>query len=252
MKLYSWNVNGIRAVLKKNFEEFVLEHNPDVLCLQETKARAEQVELPLSLAGYRTYWNSAEKAGYSGTAIFTKDEPLAVSYGIGIEEHDTEGRVITATFEDFHLVTVYTPNAQGELKRLDYRLEWDTAFREYLKGLEETKPVIFCGDLNVCHHEIDLARPGSNRMSPGFSDPERESFSHLLESGFTDTFRAANPGLEGAYSWWSYRAGARGKNIGWRLDYFGVSNALTSRVTSPLIHADVLGSDHCPVSIEFE
>jgi len=194
MKLYSWNVNGIRAVLKKNFEEFVLEHNPDVLCLQETKARAEQVELPLSLAGYRTYWNSAEKAGYSGTAIFTKDEPLAVSYGIGIEEHDTEGRVITATF----------------------------------------------------------ARPGSNRMSPGFSDPERESFSHLLESGFTDTFRAANPGLEGAYSWWSYRAGARGKNIGWRLDYFGVSNALTSRVTSPLIHADVLGSDHCPVSIEFE
>ena len=251
MKRYSWNVNGIRAVLKKNFEEFVLEHSPDVLCLQETKARAEQVELPLTLAGYRTYWNSAEKAGYSGTAIFSKTEPLEVSYGLGVDIHDTEGRVITATYEDFHLVTVYTPNAQNELKRLDYRLEWDAAFREYLKGLEATKPVIFCGDMNVCHQEIDLARPAANRNSAGFSDAERESFTHLLDSGFVDTFRAANPELEGAYSWWSYRAGARGKNIGWRLDYFGTSKSIHDRVKNPQIHADVLGSDHCPVSIEW-
>jgi len=250
MKLYSWNVNGIRAVLKKNFEEFVEEHQPDVLCLQETKAQAEQVDLPLTMAGYRTYWNSAEKAGYSGTAIFTKVEPLEVSYGMGIDEHDKEGRVITATFEDFHLVTVYTPNAQNQLKRLDYRLEWDAAFRRYLKSLEASKPVIFCGDLNVCHNEIDLARPKANRMNAGFSDPERESFGALLNEGFIDTFRAANPELEGAYSWWSYRAGARGKNIGWRLDYFGVSESLHARVKNPLIHSDVLGSDHCPVSIE--
>ncbi len=249
-KLYSWNVNGIRAVLKKNFEEFVQEHDPDVLCLQETKARAEQVELPLSMAGYKTYWNSAEKAGYSGTAIFTKTEPLEVSYGIGVPELDTEGRVITATYEDFHLVTVYTPNAQSELRRLDYRLRWDTAFREYLMGLEKSKPVIFCGDLNVCHHEIDLARPNTNRHSPGFSDPERESFTSLLVAGFIDTFRHENPTLEGAYSWWSYRAGARGNNVGWRLDYFGVSKAFHENVSAPKIHADVLGSDHCPVSIE--
>ncbi len=251
MKLYSWNVNGIRAVLKKNFEEFVMEHEPDVLCLQETKAKAEQVDLPLSLAGYRTYWNSADKAGYSGTAIFTKTEPLEVTYDMGIPEHDTEGRVITATFEDFHLVTVYTPNAQNGLKRLDYRLNWDEAFCDYLKELEQSKPVIFCGDLNVCHHEIDLARPSSNRGSAGFSDGERESFSALLDAGYIDTFRDANPGLEGAYSWWSYRAGARGNNVGWRLDYFGVSESINNRVANPKIHADVLGSDHCPVSIEF-
>jgi len=249
-KLYSWNVNGIRAVLKKNFEEFVLEHDPDVLCLQETKARAEQVELPLSLAGYKTYWNSAEKAGYSSTAIFTKEEPLEVINGIGIPEHDTEGRVITATYPDYHLVTVYTPNSQSELRRLEYRLEWDIAFRNYLKELEKTKPVIFCGDLNVSHHEIDLARPSANRSNPGFSDPERESFTHLLDAGFIDTYREENPEKEGAYSWWSYRAGARGNNVGWRLDYFGVSKDFQAKVTNPQIHADVLGSDNCPVSIE--
>ena len=250
MKLYSWNVNGIRAVLKKNFEEFVLEHDPDVLCLQETKARPEQVELPLTMGGYKAYWCSAEKAGYSGTAIFSKTAPLEVSYGLGIPEHDTEGRVITATFEDFHLVTVYTPNSQNELKRLDYRMEWDTAFLAHLKALEETKPVVFCGDLNVSHHEIDLARPAANRKNAGFSDQERESFTRLLDAGFIDTYRHANPTQEGAYSWWSYRAGARGKNIGWRLDYFGVSTSLIERITNPQIHADVLGSDHCPVSIE--
>ena len=249
--LYSWNVNGIRAVLKKNFEEFVLEHDPDVLCLQETKARPEQVELPLTLSHYKTYWNSAEKAGYSGTAIFSKVAPLEVTYGIGSSEHDSEGRVITATFEDYHLVTVYTPNAQNGLKRLDYRLSWDDAFLSYIKTLEESKPVIFCGDLNVSHKEIDLARPGGNKMSPGFSDEERESFSRLLSKGFTDTFRNNFPTLEGAYSWWSYRAGARQRNVGWRLDYFGVSNSLLPRVSEPRIHADVLGSDHCPVSIHF-
>lgn len=249
MKLYSWNVNGLRAVLKKNFEEFVLEHDPDVLCLQETKARPEQVELPLSLGGYKTYWNSAEKAGYSGTAIFSKTEPLEVTYGMGLPEHDTEGRVITATFKDFHLVTVYTPNSQSELRRLNYRLEWDAAFRDFLKGLEKSKPVVFCGDLNVSHHEVDLARPGSNRHNPGFSEPERKSFTKHLEAGFIDTYRAANPDKEGAYSWWSYRAGARGKNVGWRLDYFCVSEAFTEQVSAPEIHADVLGSDHCPVSL---
>lgn len=249
MKLYSWNVNGLRAVLKKNFEEFVLEHDPDVLCLQETKARPEQVELPLSLGGYKTYWNSAEKAGYSGTAIFSKTEPLEVTYGMGLPEHDTEGRVITATFKDFHLVTVYTPNSQSELRRLNYRLEWDAAFRDFLKGLEKSKPVVFCGDLNVSHHEVDLARPGSNRHNPGFSEPERKSFTKHLEAGFIDTYRAANPDKEGAYSWWSYRAGARGKNVGWRLDYFCVSEAFREQVSAPEIHADVLGSDHCPVSL---
>lgn len=249
-KLYSWNVNGIRAVLKKNFEEFILEHSPDILCLQETKAKAEQVEIPLSLAPYKTYWYSAEKAGYSGTAIFTKSAPEQITYGLGIPELDTEGRVITATYKDFHLVTVYTPNAQSELKRLDFRLSWDFAFREYLKQLEESKPVIFCGDLNVCHQEIDLARPSANRNNPGFSDAERESFSHLLDAGFIDTYRAAHPDKEGAYSWWSYRAGARGKNIGWRLDYFGVSSSIKQYISNPKIHNDVMGSDHCPVSIE--
>ena len=252
MKIYSWNVNGIRAVLKKNFEEFVLEHEPDVLCLQETKAREEQVELPLTMGGYKSYWNSAEKAGYSGTAIFSKEAPLEVRYGMGIPEHDTEGRVITATYEQFHLVTVYTPNAQNELKRLDYRMEWDAAFLAYLKMLEETKPVVFCGDLNVSHQEIDLARPKANRKNAGFSDEERASFTSLLEAGFVDTYRVANPEKEGAYSWWSYRAGARGKNIGWRLDYFGVSTGFHGKVKAADIHADVLGSDHCPVSIELE
>lgn len=249
LKLISWNVNGIRAVLKKNFVEFIEEHQPDVLCLQETKARPEQVELPLALQSYQTYWSSAEKAGYSGTAIFTKEAPLEVSYGLGIAEHDTEGRVITATFDKFHLVTVYTPNAQNELKRLSYRLEWDQAFREHLQNLERSKPVIFCGDLNVAHHEIDIARPQSNRKSAGFSDEERVSFTTLLDSGYTDTFRHAHPDTKDAYSWWSYRAGARGKNIGWRLDYFGVSNAFLANTKNPQILSDVLGSDHCPVEL---
>ena len=250
MKLISWNVNGIRAVIKKNFAEFVSEHQPDILCLQETKARPEQVDLPLELAGYKSYWNAAQKPGYSGTAIFSKREPLAISYGINIEQHDTEGRVITAEFEDFYLVTVYTPNSQNELRRLAYRQQWDADFLSYCKGLELTKPVIFCGDLNVAHREIDLARPKQNRNSAGFSDEERANFDNITNQGFVDTFRHFYPDKTDAYSWWSYRAGARGKNIGWRLDYFCVSNTLMNRVTTAEILSGVLGSDHCPVTLE--
>ncbi len=251
MKIISWNVNGIRAVIKKNFAEFLSEHQPDILCLQETKAREEQVELPLEAAGYRTYWNSAQKAGYSSTAIFTKTQPLNVTNGMGIEEHDTEGRVITAEYPDFYLVTVYTPNSKSELLRLPYRQRWDDDFLAYCKGLEETKPVIFCGDLNVAHQEIDLARPKNNSKNPGFSDEERAKFDNILSAGFTDTFRHFHPDKEDAYSWWSYRAGARGKNIGWRLDYFCVSPSILGQVSDAAILSDVLGSDHCPVSIEF-
>ena len=250
MLLISWNVNGIRAVIKKNFVEFVSEHQPDILCLQETKARAEQVDLPLELAGYRSYWNAAEKPGYSGTAIFSKHEPLKISYGIGIEQHDSEGRVITAEFPDFHLVTVYTPNSQNELRRLSYRQQWDTDFLQYCKELELSKPVIFCGDLNVAHQEIDLARPKQNRNSAGFSDEERANFDKMTAEGFVDTFRHFYPDKTDAYSWWSYRAGARGKNIGWRLDYFCVSSSLVERVKRAEILSDVLGSDHCPVTLE--
>lgn len=250
MKLISWNVNGIRAVIKKNFAEFLTEHQPDILCLQETKARAEQVDLPLEAAGYQTYWNSAEKAGYSGTAIFTKQEPLNVTYGIGIDEHDTEGRVITAEFEDYHLVTVYTPNSKNELLRLPYRQRWDADFLAYCKMLEKNKPVIFCGDLNVAHQEIDLARPKQNRKNAGFSDEERAGFNNILAAGFTDTFRHFQPDTTEAYSWWSYRAGARGKNIGWRIDYFCVTESYIENITKAEILADVLGSDHCPVLIE--
>ena len=250
MKIASWNVNGIRAVIKKNFAQFISDYQPDILCLQETKARAEQVDLPLELAGYRTYWNAAEKPGYSGTAIFSKYEPISTSYGIGIEEHDNEGRVITAELPDFHLVTVYTPNSQNELRRLPYRQQWDTDFLTYCKKLEKSKPVIFCGDLNVAHQEIDLARPKQNRYSAGFSDEERANFDKIIEHGFIDTYRHFHPDKKDAYSWWSYRAGARGKNIGWRIDYFCVSNQIMDRVKGADILAEVHGSDHCPVTLE--
>jgi len=250
MKITSWNVNGIRAVIKKNFGAFLAEHQPDILCLQETKARAEQVDLPLEAAGYHTYWNSADKPGYSGTAIFSKTEPLNVSYGMGCDEHDTEGRVITAEYPDFHLVTVYTPNSQNELRRLPYRQRWDADFLAYCKELEKTKPVIFCGDLNVAHREIDLARPKQNVKNAGFTPEERANFDTILAAGFIDTFRHFHPDTTEAYSWWSYRAGARGKNIGWRLDYFCVSSALKEKITSARILTDVLGSDHCPVELE--
>ena len=250
MRIISWNVNGIRAVIKKNFSEFLTDYQPDILCLQETKARAEQVDLPFEMAGYHTYWNSAEKPGYSGTAIFTRQQPISVTEGIGIDEHDTEGRVLTAEFPDFYLVTVYTPNSQNELRRLPYRQRWDADFLAYCKHLEKTKSVIFCGDLNVCHREIDLARPKQNRRNAGFSDEERAGFDNIVDAGFTDTFRHFYPDLTDAYSWWSYRAGARGKNIGWRLDYFCVSSSIIGKITQAKILSDVLGSDHCPVLIE--
>ncbi len=255
MKLISWNVNGIRAALKKDLAAFLQNEDPDILCLQETKARPEQVPLPPEFAFYQAYWNSAEKPGYSGTSIFCKQEPLNVTLGLGIEEHDREGRVITLEFSDFHLVNVYTVNAQDSLRRLPYRLEWDAAFRQHLVSLAApksgiTKPVIFCGDLNVAHEEIDLARPKENRNSPGFSLQERASFTELLDSGFTDTFRHLHPEQTDAYSWWSYRAGARQRNIGWRIDYFGITTPHIEKVKSATILPEVLGSDHCPVAIE--
>lgn len=249
MRLLSWNVNGLRAVIGKGFGEFIAAERPDVLCLQETKARPEQVQLPLELGGYHDYWNSAAKPGYSGVAVFTREKPLGVTLGMGIDEHDSEGRVLTLEYPDFMLVNVYTPNAQDGLRRLDYRLAWDEAFRLHLLDLTKRKPVVFCGDLNVAHQEIDLARPRENRFCPGFSDEERASFTKLLESGFVDTFRHFHPEVEGAYSWWSYRAGARPRNIGWRIDYFGVSKEFTPRVGSAEILAQVQGSDHCPVGI---
>lgn len=249
MKLISWNVNGIRAVIAKNFGEFVSTEQPDILCLQETKARPEQVQLPLELGGYHAYWNSAEKPGYSGVAVFTKQKPIDVQLGMGVDVHDTEGRVLTLEYPEFILVNVYTPNAQDELRRLSYRLQWDEVFRLHLIENAKRKPVIFCGDLNVAHQEIDLARPRENRRNPGFSDEERESFGKLLECGFTDTFRHHYPDLTDAYSWWSYRAGARPRNIGWRIDYFGVSAHFMDRVVSAEILPQVTGSDHCPVGI---
>jgi len=250
MKLLSWNVNGLRAVMDKGFPEFVSREQPDILCLQETKARPEQVQLPLELGGYRSYWNSAEKPGYSGVAVFTRVPPLEVSLGMGLPEHDREGRVLTLEYPAFILVNVYTPNAQDELRRLDYRLEWDEAFRHHLGAAARRKPVVFCGDLNVAHQEIDIARPKENRRSPGFTDEERESFGRLLESGFVDTFRLLHPTATDAYSWWSYRAGARQRNVGWRIDYFGVSTALTPLLGAATILPHVHGSDHCPVGIE--
>jgi exodeoxyribonuclease III len=249
MKLISWNVNGMRAVLGKGFGDFVAKEQPDILCLQETKARPEQVPMPLELGGYHAFWNSAEKAGYSGVAVFSREKPLNVTLGLDIEEHDHEGRVLTLEYSDFILVNVYTPNSQDGLRRLSYRQTWDEAFRLHLVKHATNKPVIFCGDLNVAHREIDLARPRENRFNPGFSDEERANFTSLLESGFIDTFRHHFPEKTEAYSWWSYRAGARERNVGWRIDYFGVSKAFIDRVVSAEIFAHVHGSDHCPVGV---
>lgn len=247
MKLISWNVNGLRACVGKGFTEFVEAQQPDILCLQETKLQAGQIDLPME--GYHAYWNYAEKKGYSGTALFTKTEPLAVTYGIGIPEHDKEGRVITAEFADFYMITVYTPNSQNELTRLPYRMTWEDAFLSYLKELEQKKPVIFCGDLNVAHREIDLKNPKSNHKNAGFTDEERGKFARLLENGFVDTFRYFYPEQEGIYSWWSYRFHAREKNAGWRIDYFLVSDCLKERLDDAVIYTDVFGSDHCPVGL---
>lgn len=249
MKLVSWNVNGLRACVGKGFFEFLAAENPDMMCLQETKLQPEQAP---QVDGYREYWCSAEKKGYSGTALFTKSEPRSVSFGLGIEEHDHEGRVITAEYEDFYLVTVYTPNSQDGLKRLDYRMQWEDAFRGHLCALDQKKPVVVCGDMNVAHEEIDLKNPKTNRRNAGFTDEERGKMTELLGAGFADTFRRLHPGLEGAYSWWSYRFHAREKNAGWRIDYFLVSERLMPRVKDARILSDVFGSDHCPVLLELE
>ncbi|OPJ60988.1 exodeoxyribonuclease III [Clostridium oryzae] len=247
MKFVSWNVNGIRACVNKGFEEFFKEIDADIFAIQESKVQEGQIEL--NFEGYEQYWNYAERKGYSGTAVFSKVKPLSVCYGIGIEEHDKEGRVITAEYEKFYFVTVYTPNSKDELARLGYRMIWEDEFRSYLKKLEEKKPVIICGDLNVAHNEIDLKNPKNNRKNPGFSDEERAKFSQLLKSGFTDTFRYLYPEKEGAYSWWSYRFNARKNNAGWRIDYFLVSDKLRDSIIDSEIHSEVLGSDHCPVSL---
>lgn len=249
-KLISWNVNGLRACMQKGFADFFKEADADIFCLQETKLQEGQITL--ELPGYYQYWNYAEKKGYSGTAIFTKEEPISVSYGIGIEEHDHEGRVITLEFQNFYMVTVYTPNSQEELKRLDYRMKWEDDFLAYLKKLEENKPVIICGDMNVAHKEIDLKNPKTNRKNAGFTDEEREKFSSLLNAGFTDTFRYFYPDLEGVYSWWSYRFKAREKNAGWRIDYFLTSKSLNDSLKDALIYKDIFGSDHCPVGLIIE
>lgn len=250
MKLVSWNVNGLRACVTKGFLDYFKEVDADIFCIQESKLQEGQIELELE--GYEQYWNYAEKKGYSGTAIFTKKHPISVKYGIGIEKHDTEGRVITLEFEDFYMVTVYTPNAQNELKRLDYRMEWEEDFRNYLVKLDQEKPVIVCGDMNVAHQEIDLKNPKTNRKNAGFTDEERGEFTKLLEAGFLDTFRYFYPEEEGRYSWWSYRFKAREKNAGWRIDYFCVSKHLKSRLKAADIHKDILGSDHCPVVLELQ
>ncbi len=250
MRLISWNVNGLRACMGKGFLDFFNGIGADGVCLEETKMQPHQLEL--ELPGYVQFWNSAEKKGYSGTAIFTKHQPLAVTYGIGMPEHDTEGRVITCEYEHFYLVTVYTPNAQQGLARIDYRMAWEDAFRDYLLELDRVKPVIVCGDMNVAHNEIDLKNPGPNRGNAGFSDQERAAFSRLLESGFTDTFRALHPELAGVYSWWSYRFHARDNNAGWRIDYFLVSDRLRDKVETASILTEVYGSDHCPVMLEID
>lgn len=248
MKFISWNVNGLRACCDKGFRETFARLDADFFCLQETKMQAGQLDLEFE--GYHSYWNYAEKKGYSGTAIFTKHEPLSVTYGIGQEEHDHEGRVITLEMEDFYMVTVYTPNSQDGLKRLDYRMEWERDFRAYLHGLDARKPVVLCGDLNVAHKEIDLKNPKTNRRNAGFTDEEREQFQILLDSGFTDTFRYFYPDMENIYSWWSYRFKAREKNAGWRIDYFIVSSRLEEKLQEAKIHTEILGSDHCPVEVQ--
>ena len=247
MKFISWNVNGLRACVTKGFMEFFKEIDADIFCLQETKLQEGQIDLDLE--GYYDYWNYAQKKGYSGTAIFSKNKALDVKYGIGIEEHDNEGRVITLEFEDFYFVTVYTPNSQQGLKRLEYRMQWEDDFRDYLSRLDEIKPVIMCGDLNVAHTEIDLKNPKTNRKNAGFTDDERNKFTDFLNSGFIDTYRFFNPDKEGVYSWWSYRFNARNNNAGWRIDYFCASDKLKDRLVSADIHTEILGSDHCPVEL---
>ena len=250
MKFISWNVNGLRACVQKGFLDFFNSIDADFFCIQESKLQAGQIDL--DLPGYHQYWNYAEKKGYSGTAIFAKNEALSVSYGIGIEEHDKEGRVITLEYDNFYLVTCYTPNSQNELKRLPYRMQWEDDFREYLKTLDAKKPVVLCGDLNVAHNEIDLKNPKTNRKNAGFSDEERAKMTELLGSGFTDTFRYFYPDAEGIYSWWSYRFKAREKNAGWRIDYFITSKRINDKLKKAAIHTDVLGSDHCPVELDIE
>lgn len=250
MKLISWNVNGLRACVQKGFLDFFREADADIFCIQETKLQEGQISLELE--GYDQYWNYAVKKGYSGTAVFTKRKPLHVAYGLGIEEHDREGRVITLEYPGFYLVTVYTPNSQNELARLDYRMRWETDFLSYLKGLEQKKPVVFCGDLNVAHQEIDLKNPKTNRKNAGFTDEERQKFTELLQEGFVDTFRYFYPELEGIYSWWSYRFRAREKNAGWCIDYFCASEILKDKLVDAKIHTEVFGSDHCPVELLLE
>lgn len=249
MNLISWNVNGFRAVCGKGLGEFVAAQNPEILCLQEVKARRDQVQIPPELAEYHVAWNAAEKPGYSGVAVFSREQPIAVNHGLGASEHDREGRLLTLEFPQFFLVNVYTPNSQDELRRLDYRLIWDAVFLQHIATLARSKPLIFCGDLNVAHLEIDIARPAANRRTPGFTDEERGSFGKILDSGFIDSFRHFHPDLTGAYSWWSYRGGARQRNVGWRLDYFGVSDSLEDNLAAAAIHPEIIGSDHCPVSL---
>jgi len=250
MKLISWNVNGLRACVQKGFLDIFKELDADMFCIQESKLQEGQISLELE--GYHQYWNYAIKKGYSGTAIFTRREPMSVAYGIGIEEHDQEGRVITLEFAEFYLVTVYTPNSQSELARLDYRMQWEDAFLSYLKGLEEKKPIVFCGDLNVAHKEIDLKNPKTNRKNAGFTDEERGKFSTLLGQGFIDTYRYFYPDQEEIYSWWSYRFQARKKNAGWRIDYFCVSESLKEKLVDAKIHTEIMGSDHCPVELDID
>ncbi len=248
MKIISWNVNGLRACVTKGFIDFFKEVQADIFCVQETKLQSGQIELELE--GYHQYWNYADKKGYSGTAVFTKEEPLQVMYGMGIDEHDHEGRLITLEFEDFYLINGYIPNAQSELKRINYRMKWEDDFRNYICGLDQKKPVIFCGDLNVAHQEIDLKNPKNNRGNAGFSDEERGKFTELLAAGFVDTFRYFHPELEGAYTWWSYRFRAREKDAGWRIDYFLASERVKDKLVDVKIHKMVMGSDHCPVELE--
>ena len=250
MKFISWNVNGLRACVNKGFKEFFSEIDADILCLQETKLQEGQIDF--APEGYYSYWNYAEKKGYSGTAVFTKREPLNVFYGMGIEEHDKEGRLITLEYEDFYFATVYTPNSQNELQRLDYRMKWEDDFRAYMQKLDEKKPVIFCGDLNVAHKEIDLKNPKTNHHNAGFTDEERGKMTALQAAGFTDTFRYFYPNMENIYSWWSYRFRAREKNSGWRIDYFMTSNRLDEKLKDAKIHTEVFGSDHCPVELDID
>lgn len=254
MRLISWNVNGLRAVINKGFKDFFDKESADIFCIQETKMQEDQIDLSINeiFKNYNSYWNSAEKKGYSGTAVFTKQKPLNVSYGIGIEEHDKEGRVITLEFENFYLVNCYTPNSKRELERLDYRQEWENEIRNYLTNLDKKKPVIYCGDLNVAHKEIDLKNPKTNRRSAGFTDEERIKMTELLDSGFTDTFRYLYPDKEDAYTWWSYMFKAREKNVGWRIDYFIVSKSIEKKIKESYIFSEVMGSDHCPVGIDID